>query len=302
MKVNGLFNYNEVRAIKTNEILKLHAAGKTVSQIVEELKPKYSESNYKAVLLIISRRGFSVNKQLMPRRTTLNEKYFESISSERVAYFFGLLCADGCVVKRMNRLAFTLKRTDGYLVELFRKEIESGCKVTYHKPKLGSMQTTVQIYSEKVVSDLIRLGCVERKSLTMRMPEIHKDFFWDFIRGYFDGDGWVTIATGGGRKYKRIGLIGSIPFITEFRDILLKDYKIKSCLSIGKGENYAELIISTQQSVFEVRNYMYNNSTVSMNRKKEIFYMDINLGLKYSRKTSQIKWSETVKKITRTND
>ncbi len=53
-----------------------------------------------------------------------------------------------------------------------------------------------------MIEDLRRLGLTERKSLTMRFPDVPEEFLRDFIRGCWDGDGsifegssWYLVAT-----------------------------------------------------------------------------------------------------------
>lgn len=282
--------YTGSRTVKIDEILKLHLEGNPICEIVKKIKERYNGTTYSSVSLVLNRRGIRANKQKMPRRTAINENYFNSISSERVAYFFGLLCADGCVSKNTKQVRLSLKSEDGYLIEEFKKEVKYSGKTLKYHPKNGSEQTYLQIYSEQWVSDLIRLGCDERKSLTMMMPQIPYEYFWDFMRGYFDGDGWITVGESKKRSYKRFGIIGSISFVLSFRCIL-NSYYINSCLSIGKGHKYAELIVSKQKSVLKIRDLMYQNSTVCMLRKIKIFYADINIGEVYMKNMPQINWS-----------
>ena len=52
---------------------------------------------------------------------------------------------------------------------------------------------TLQIQNKKIFSDLISLGLVENKSLTVDFPNIPKEYVRHFIRGCWDGDGSVFL-------------------------------------------------------------------------------------------------------------
>ena len=67
--------------------------------------------------------------------------------------------------------------------------------------------------SQKTVEDLKKLGCVENKSLILTFPteqQVPKEFVYDFIRGYFDGDGSITNCNG---NYN-LNFVGTKSFIT----------------------------------------------------------------------------------------
>ncbi len=72
----------------------------------------------------------------------------------------------------------------------------------------------VMVYSRDLVRDLQALGAVQNKSLVMDFPDVPREFFWDFVRGYFDGDGSVSIVRG----CLRVAFhCGSLSFVTALR-------------------------------------------------------------------------------------
>lgn len=77
-------------------------------------------------------------------------------------------------------------------------------------PKLKRARFAVS--NKKLVSDLIKLGCVPCKSLILTFPnkEIFKtdDLVKHFIRGYFDGDGCISYSSN--KYYKpRCSILGT---------------------------------------------------------------------------------------------
>ena len=47
----------------------------------------------------------------------------------------------------------------------------------------------IRVNSGEMVEDLIKQGCIQRKTFTIDYPKISEKFYKDFIRGYYDGDG-----------------------------------------------------------------------------------------------------------------
>lgn len=212
----------------------------------------------------------------------LNNNYFESIDTREKAYFLGLLAADGCIHKsipgkRHIRIAITLKLEDKYILESFAKAIEFEGKVrtiTIRKGKYaGNQYCCIAFTSDKMASDLSKYGVNRSKSSTLTYPNIPNRFNYDFIRGYFDGNGSVFMSN---EKHWRSGKI--FPVI-HFRfcgpEALLT--KIKSILNI-KGT----LIKSKKSFVFELCckrnvqaniffNKIYTDTTLYLKRKYEIF-------------------------------
>ena len=253
-------------------ILELHYKGLSAAEILSEIVKIYPTSSIGSIHLRLSRNGIRCNKWKMPRRAFLNEDYFEKINSERVAYFFGLICADGCVRSAESRITLGLRKEDGYLIHELKKEIKATYKISIKKPSNGGFQEYMQLYSTKMVNDLKSHGCVDRKSLTLEFPNIEDEYVGSFLRGYFDGDGWIHEHITEGQQYKRFGLIGSAIFCSQLKNILLVKFGIKSLFHQPKNKKYAVLQIAAQDDVLRIRDIMYMYDTISLKRKKDKFY------------------------------
>lgn len=128
-----------------------------------------------------------------------NKNFFEKIDTEEKAYWFGFICADGYVVLGDTNAEVGIELTwrDSSHLKKFNKSLQGNIPVTKKKerknaricPKDGI--ASFRIYSVKMVNDLIRLGCVQRKSSSLEFPIIPNEFFFSFVRGYFDGNGSV---------------------------------------------------------------------------------------------------------------
>ena len=84
-------------------------------------------------------------------------------------------------------------------IDKFKKYIQTDKKVGYYKKTNGysdkSYEYKLALISDKLVSDIEKLGVVERKTLTLTFPDLREDLIPHFIRGYFDGDGSVFLHT-----------------------------------------------------------------------------------------------------------
>lgn len=134
-----------------------------------------------------------------------NKDYFDIIDSHTKAYILGFICADGALVSNNNgtiTLTITIKYDDKDILNVIKSELESNHKLLDIKRK-SSYNSDKYIHhirlalsDKKVVSDLMKHGITQRKSLTMEniIENIPYEFRDSFIVGYFDGDGSVTIV------------------------------------------------------------------------------------------------------------
>lgn len=94
----------------------------------------------------------------------------------------------------------------------------------------------MRIGSKKVFHDLLKLGLTPRKSLTIKFPnDIPNKYFGHFIRGYFDGDGCVTIKRGVG-KYGQPILKGIAIIFTSGSKLFLEGLRDYAYRSAGFGQ------------------------------------------------------------------
>lgn len=111
--------------------------------------------------------------------------------SPSLAYAVGLIATDGCLSSDGRHIDFTSK--DRSLVETFRQCLKINNKIgkkvsgftgrkDYYRIEFGD----VNFYQW-----LLQLGLTARKSKTIGELVIPKRYFWDFLRGSFDGDGSI---------------------------------------------------------------------------------------------------------------
>jgi hypothetical protein len=87
-----------------------------------------------------------------------------------------------------------------------------------------------------------------------------------FIRGYFDGDGYIAFSKG---SYRMGFTSGSISFITDLQNFIYDKTGVNIQCYTNKHNNCKTLQTSNQKSIRKVLTYLYNNSSFSMKRKRE---------------------------------
>lgn len=117
------------------------------------------------------------------RKYKVNESFFKKWSHD-MAYILGFWFADGNMNKNGNTFSFCQHSDDKYLLELFRHKME-----TDHNLRKQKECFVLEIFSKKMVSDIISLGGKPHKSLDVKFPLVPLKYISSFVRGYFDGDG-----------------------------------------------------------------------------------------------------------------
>ena len=181
-------------------------------------------------------------------RKRINEDFFKSWSPA-MAYVLGLIFADGAIedVRLSSRTCYLhIASKDRPFLEQVRKVLSSEHNIYRRMPGKISIKGkeyirkdvySLRIGSKIIYQDLINLGLTPRKSLKMKLPEIPKEHFRFFLRGYFDGDGNISCYIPKGRKIPRIRLT----FVSgshEFLDTLAR--KIQSTLNTKSKTLYKE--------------------------------------------------------------
>lgn len=209
-----------------------------------------------------------------------NENYFSKIDNEEKAYWLGFMYADGSVYQ--NKVQFRLKSSDGYHIEKFKKAIESEHKMFYYKNPKTKVESIGLIFrSPKMVDDLIKLGCVKRKSLIIKGPneeQVPINLINHFIRGYFDGNGTIyfTINKKYGYVCWRAGFSSTLEmctFLKKCLDEYVKNVKITVRKYDRLTSNTYEIFFGKIKldSLYDFYNFLYKNATVFLNRKHNKF-------------------------------
>lgn len=208
--------------------------------------------------------------------------YFEKIDSSNKAYWLGFLYADGCIlpVNRYGEQTFKLQlgEKDIDALEKFKEDIQSTYPIRRddsHRIKNPNYQAMVLLEqrSQKTVDDLKKLGCVESKSLVLEFPtkeQVPEKYIYDFIRGYFDGDGSISFFKK--QNVFQISFVGTEKFIRKLSTFfeggsIIKDKRRKNSWYFNLGGNL---------QVLQAYHLMYDNAERYLQRKYDVFQILLN--------------------------
>ncbi len=214
----------------------------------------------------------------MPIRKDMNKGFFKKWSRD-MAYVLGFFAADGNMLKNKRGAHFIeFQITDKDLLYAIRKTLSSNHKITTrNRGENYKKSYRLQIGSKEIFSCLKKLGMTPNKSNTIKFPKVPKLYLGNFIRGYFDGDGYVGVGKYWRKNRKRWEWQFSTAFISGSKLFLigLKN-ALKKHISGGglskKKESGYELVFSKHDSLALFK-LMYNNISTEpfLKRKYKVF-------------------------------
>lgn len=190
------------------------------------------------------------------RKYYFDEEYFLNIDNEEKAYFLGLIMADGYINKENRTLVVTLKNEDSYILEQLLKSAGSNNTL---KNKKNNTQKSAILCSKKMVNILNeKFSLYPNKTYNLKFPVLKEELMRHFLRGYFDGDGYI-----GERQCSLI--IASECFLNGvlsfYKKVFNKD------IYVEEFEHYYNLRFNKKDR--DIIKYMYEDSNIFLKRKKE---------------------------------
>ena len=235
----------------------------------------------------LSKQLKSLGYQVNNTQTQINfdDTVFDSIDNEEKAYWLGFIWADGCVVNSyVERKSCSVEI--GISVKDFN-HLEKFCEfIGLPKDRIHTRQikeTTVngklvnpglscrvQLSSKHMWNQLVNLGCCPNKTYNEIFPclDIFKtpDLIHHFIRGFFDGDGWVYIDC---QNHLITGICGQEQFLIELKKLLPVKLQNISLYKVANTEMIRVLKWAVDNSKIFL-NYIYKDATIWLDRKFNI--------------------------------
>lgn len=200
------------------------------------------------------------------QKYNLNKEYFKNIDSEDKAYLLGLLYADGTMVRTKcgHQISISLQELDKGLLENIRDIVVPNKPLTYIKPQANRYSVNGQyrlVFSSKeMCDDLERLGFSNKAS----MPEIGSNLIPHFIRGYFDGDGCISISSRGDCEFYIMAEMGLLSSFKEFIPVNFSDPRhVKA--------NMFKIRKSGRDNLNKIFKYLYTDASIFLERKYKKF-------------------------------
>ena len=167
----------------------------------------------------------------------------------------GFIAADGVLFNRDKSVTISLNKKDVRHLYKFIKAIKTNARIGYIK---RNNSAHVGICSKPLFGSLIKRGITPNKSLIISNVSVPLSLMSHFIRGVFDGDGWIN-----GRKVTHVqfGIAGNRPFLQQIQDTLVRRCdinRVKLYPLSPSGKAYK--LQYTGSQIFRISDFLYKES------------------------------------------
>lgn len=270
---NGIPNYNEIIFTKEQkeEIVRLYVEEKLSTPKIG----KIMGCNYNKICHILDEFGVErVNNGR--RKYNINEEYFDCINTPNKAYVLGLMCADGCNYPPKQTAFISLQESDRNLLEKINKELENETPLRIidqsnrHENNYSyNNMCTLNMYSKHICNSLTNLGIVKNKSLVLEFPDIPKELYSHFLRGYFDGDGSIyQYIKNENNKRITLTFTSTEHFCKKIKEIVENELGIYCGIYDASCHNGITKVASLSgSSAVKLLDWMYEDADLYLQRK-----------------------------------
>lgn len=197
-----------------------------------------------------------------------NRDVFQCIDTPEKAYWLGFILADGCLhisdIKTFRgHLSIDIGGIDCNHLEKFAKFVEAQEDIIQHSihPDTGKDLVHIQLCSTSTLQDLYNLGLRPNKS--GKETWIDTPFPADFIRGCYDGDGYIK------QNLASIGLVGSYDLLNKIQQHFLNVLQIEP-KTIGEHGTIFRIEYTSIKDKQKIANYLWYEGCVSLDRKQQL--------------------------------
>ena len=248
--------------------------GKSLTQIQKELG-----IDRKKLSILLKQDDIEI--KLNNSKYECDENFFDVIDTEEKAYWLGFLYADGSIENFGRfKIDLSLSEKDKNHIEKYKQSL----KLTYPTKRTGQLLNDRTYYSyrvvitnKKLVESIIDKGCVPNKSLILTFPtekQVPKHLIRHFIRGYFDGDGCITINSN--NNSYNFNILGTFDFLTAIQNEFVNSIDGYKATKISKDKRskvykFQKGKVCGTKSIKNIYDYLYKDATIYLDRKKNVF-------------------------------
>lgn len=223
---------------------------KTINEITEILGvTRRTITNYKKTT--------NVSPKSDKRKPKLDVDFFKKIDAEEKAYILGFIFADGYIESNNRTLTININKKDIAFLERVKKEMKCENEIRKSSTK-GCVR--LHLSSIELVNDVSKFGIVKNKTFSLKLPELQSELHRHFLRGYFDGDGYIG-------KHQCVLVVGSESFLTELTDYIKN--KFGQEVYTQKMGNYYRMVFGRKNH--EIIKWMYEGNNISLERKNNSY-------------------------------
>lgn len=206
----------------------------------------------------------------MVKRGPKPKKIIDTKWRANLAYAVGLIATDGCL------------SSDGLLIDLTskdREQLENFSKCLGVKFRIGNKlngkgdeNLRIQFKNRIFYDFLLFIGLTPRKSLTMGRLKIPDEYFFDFLRGCFDGDGSFYSYWDPRWKSSHMFYLVFTSASLKHLDWIRKEIKMRTNLnghiSGRKKKVLFQLRYAKKEALVVINKMYYNQKVVCLSRKR----------------------------------
>lgn len=181
-------------------------------------------------------------------------------------YLIGYTYADGCIMISDNRYYVKWKSNDLDLITYVKEVLGTDCKIQISEGKYYALS----IGSKSLVMEFMAYGIIPRKTYSTIYPTVDINYFSDFTRGYFDGDGNVSVRMEKDKKYLQVQFVNKLKEnLQSFGNILKEELGLIPLIHPHEESYRLSYTLHASLSLYW---YMYGKcSTFFLSRKRDVF-------------------------------
>jgi len=193
---------------------------------------------------------------------SINEQFFTTDSRER-AYVLGFLMSDG-YLSSDGELGWYLSSKDVEILQKIKNVLKCNHPIKFQTTKWGEY-ARLRIKNKIVTNQLRDIGITNNKTGKEFFPKECQNYGYDFIRGVFDGDGCVKLRS------KQNNYTNSWSICSTNLSFLENIQSYINCGNICRTNKINHLTVYDKNLLDTVYNYLYDNTTLFLQRKYDIF-------------------------------
>ena len=281
-EIEKILNKTRSSIIHKAIIEKIPSQRKWTDEEIEYLKNNYKDKTYKEMTKDLNRSKAAIDIKinrlgLVKSNYNYDYSFFNVIDTEEKAYWLGFISADGNVwineETQSCEVCIKLQASDFEHLKKFNKTIHGNLQVTFDE-RICSFTgkphkcCNIRLYCKEMAYDLIKHNVIPNKSLVIKyLNTLPKELERHYIRGYFDGNGCLSISKVNENNFRCDFTSGSKDYTLGLKKALKNEgfdsYMVKS----KYGNCYRLNINGGKKGCLKFLDYMYKDSTIYLDRK-----------------------------------
>lgn len=228
---------------------------------VRELSKKYDIDRSVLTGWLLAK-GYKIENRRASK--SFNIHYFDEIDTEEKAYWLGFLFADGAITQhnKSYSIELSLKLDDKEHVKKFSTALGKNCI-----NNCSTYRSRCIIGSKHMFNILESYGCTQRKSLTLKFPNLNifknENLIRHFIRGYVEGDGCLSFCDKN-HTQAIISILGTKNFLNGIQQCYKSKYKLSTN---SKTQEITKILSYSGSTAYKFAKWLYDGATIYLDRK-----------------------------------